>query len=222
VKQELAQKYNVAWFKLAEYVSRKEKERALAIYKLLAHSLNDQAFAAQLEGDLLLAFADEAAFDRYGQAVRFYLSAEKSAEAAAVYEHMITLEPSTDEQFTLIVELYPLLSSQVRAVESTQHMLRWLLGKKEYETVSALLDRMSEKVIVPSVLHLHQELVTAWIKSENPPTDSIMVHVKKIIDYYLEIKQQKQLQTFLITLKMLHDVLYEKACGYMQEGNIKW
>jgi hypothetical protein len=48
-----------------------------------------------------------------------------------------------------------------------------------------------------------------------------MNHIKKVIDHYFNAKQQKALQSFLITLKMLHDLLYEKACIYMQEGNLQ-
>ena len=51
-------KYNVAWFKLAECVARGEKEKALGVYRLLVHSLDEPAFIRQLEGDLLLAFKD--------------------------------------------------------------------------------------------------------------------------------------------------------------------
>ena len=51
-------KYNIAWFRLAECVSRGEKERALGVYRLLAHSFGDEAFAHQLMGDLLLSFDD--------------------------------------------------------------------------------------------------------------------------------------------------------------------
>ena len=65
-------KFNVAWFKLAEFVGRKEKERALGVYRLLSHSLPDDAFAAQLRGRFLMAFYDEKAVDAYVKAARLY------------------------------------------------------------------------------------------------------------------------------------------------------
>jgi predicted negative regulator of RcsB-dependent stress response len=78
-------KFNVAWFKLAEFVGRKEKERALSVYRLLSHSLPDDAFAAQLEGDLFLAFCDdERAVDAYQKAARLY---EKNGQ----YDHAALL-----------------------------------------------------------------------------------------------------------------------------------
>src|SRR5437899_218534 len=85
-------KYNVAWFKLAECVSRGEKERALGVYRLLAHSLNDSAFARQLQGDILLSFNDVAgAVEHYRTAATLYQQDERLLEAAAVYEHIVNL-----------------------------------------------------------------------------------------------------------------------------------
>lgn len=72
---------NIAWFKLAECVTRKEKERALTILRLLVHSFNDPAFAAQLEGDILRAFSDEKAGESYRRAQQLY---EQSATDSAV------------------------------------------------------------------------------------------------------------------------------------------
>ncbi len=213
-----SEKHNVAWFKLAEFVSRGEKERALAMYRLLSHSLEDKAFARQLEGDLLLSFNDDAAYDRYGYAVRLYLEQGRSVEAAAVYEHMVTLEPRSEEQLTLLVDLYKQMPNNVRVFEVTQHLLRCLMSIKELEKVSVVLQHIDNPAQFTVV---HQELVQAWLKTENPPTESLMVHVKKIIDHHFSVKQPKPLQTFLMTLKMLHDLLYQKACSYMQDGNLQ-
>ena len=220
MKQTSPDKYNVAWFKLAEFVSRGEKERALALYRLLAHALDDQAFARQLEGDILLAFNDETAYDRYGNAARLYIQQGRSSEAAAVYEHMVTLEPTTNEHLLHLVDLHKQFINNRRITEITQHLLRCMVDKREFERASWLLQQLDDHT--GAFAQVHQELVQAWIKMENPPTDSVMVHVKKIIDHYFSAKQQKPLQTFLMTLKMVHDLLYQKACGYMQDGNLKW
>src|SRR3990172_10433854 len=72
MRQVPAEKYNIAWFKLAEFVARGEKERALGIYRLLIHSFDDKAFSYQLEGDLLSAFNDESARDKYLSAAQLY------------------------------------------------------------------------------------------------------------------------------------------------------
>ena len=93
MRQLPSDKYNVAWFKLAEFVGRGEKERALGLYRLLVHSFNDQALALQLEGDILLSFNDMNALEKYGSAALLYQERGRFIEAVAIYEHMIMLKP---------------------------------------------------------------------------------------------------------------------------------
>jgi len=220
MKQHSVDKQTVAWFKLAEFVSRGEKERALAMYRLLAHALDDQAFIRQLEGDLLLAFHDELAFERYNQAAVLYVKQGQTAQAASVYEHMIMFDSITQEQLILLIDLYKQLSKETRVIEATKHMIRCLLEQKLFEQVSMILQSFDDND-AQGVL-LHQELIQAWVGVENMPTDSLMIHVKKIINFYFSSKQQKSLQTFLMTLKMFHALLYQQACHYMHEQQITW
>jgi len=46
----------IAWFKLAEFVEKKEKEKALVLYRLLARSINNNAFGLHLLGTLHQSF----------------------------------------------------------------------------------------------------------------------------------------------------------------------
>jgi tetratricopeptide (TPR) repeat protein len=105
---------NVAWFKLAEFVSRKEKERALGVYRLLAHSLPDDAFAAQLEGDLLMAFYDEKAIDAYKKAARLYEKKGQLDHAALLYEQMLVLKPENKEFLVQALRLYELIPNNIK------------------------------------------------------------------------------------------------------------
>lgn len=88
-----SEKFNIAWFKLAEFVGRKDKERAFTLFRLLVHALPDAAFVAQLEGDLLLAFKDERAAELYKRAALMYEEAGRVSDATAVYERMQYLRP---------------------------------------------------------------------------------------------------------------------------------
>jgi len=90
------EKYNVAWFKLAECVARGEQERAFGVYRLLSHSFEDRAFAQQLAGDLYLAFQDsKSAVQKYEDAAYLYKQSGRLCEAAAVYDHLCTIDPSS-------------------------------------------------------------------------------------------------------------------------------
>ncbi len=228
MKQQTIAKNVVAWFKIAEFVSRGEKERALAVYRLLAHTIDDQAFVQQLEADILLAFHDEAAFEHYAKAAMLYVDTSKYAEAAAIYEHLIMLEPTTQEQLRVLVELLNIMptveqgqKAKTRMTETTLHYLRSRMEKNEFEKVSWMLQELDGIAGSHHALSImHQELVTAWLKISNPPTDPLRVHVRKTIDYYFGVKQQKSLPTFLMTLKMLHSMLYQDACFYMQEVDL--
>ncbi len=104
--------YNVAWFKLAECIARGEKERALGVYKLLAHSLNDTALAIQLEADILLYFNKQDALATYQRAAEEYTSNKELFKAACVYEHMLTIDPNNKTYTKIIIELYKQLDMQ--------------------------------------------------------------------------------------------------------------
>jgi len=101
--------HTIAWFKIAEYVSRGERERALGVYRLLSHSFDDAAVALQLEGDILWSFNDVKAVEKYQQAATLYAEQNRLLEAAAVYEHLITLQPDTAQYYTQLIELYTTL-----------------------------------------------------------------------------------------------------------------
>ncbi len=84
-------KCSIAWFKLAEFTNRREKERALLFYRLLVHSINNEAVACQLEGDLFAAFNDQRALDCYRRAARMYTQMNKAVHAEVLYELIKTL-----------------------------------------------------------------------------------------------------------------------------------
>src|SRR3989338_10235403 len=109
--------HNIAWFKLAEIVSRGEKERALSVFKLLMHSISDPAFAYQLEGDILLAFDDDAAIDRYHLAANLYKKNGDYQKAIAVYEH-VALFKNDLKILEALLDVYDVLEDQTGIINS--------------------------------------------------------------------------------------------------------
>jgi len=92
MKQTQSDKHTIAWFKIADCVSRGEKERALGVYRLLSHSFNDNAVARQLEADIYLSFGEQdLAVSLYVQAIELYQKSQRNLEAVAVCEHLITI-----------------------------------------------------------------------------------------------------------------------------------
>lgn len=100
----------VAWFKLAELISRKEKEKALSLYKLIAYSFEDKAYSLQVEGDILWSLEDKNALEKYSQAAYLYKKEKKLVSSTAVYEHLLTLNPDNFDYLKMLVLLYLFLS----------------------------------------------------------------------------------------------------------------
>lgn len=99
-------KYTVAWFKLAECVAKGEKEKAFGVYRLLMHSLEDKAYAHQLEGDLLGAFQDERALEKYEHAAQLYVANNRWKEAIALYEEIASMTVDNSRAIHCLVQLY--------------------------------------------------------------------------------------------------------------------
>jgi hypothetical protein len=102
-----AQKYTIAWFKLAECVSRGDKERALGVYRLLSHSLTSDALRAQLQGDIWLSFGElDNAITQYREAAHKYRINNQLVESASLFQHLRFLDPHTPFYKNAAQELY--------------------------------------------------------------------------------------------------------------------
>ncbi len=134
----------VAWFKLSELITRKEKEKALSLYRLLSHSLEDKAYALQVEGDILWSLEDKDALEKYTQAAYLYKKEKNLASATAVYEHLLTLQPHEFDYLSKLIIFYALLSWTEKFEE------RYLLLLDEFDQGMARLDQvfdLSKRVI---------------------------------------------------------------------------
>jgi tetratricopeptide (TPR) repeat protein len=124
------QKYVIAWFKIAEYVNRGEKERALGVYRLLSHSIDDQSLVLQLEADILYACQDERCFDIYYKAALDYLKKEKKGQAAALFEQMLLVKPDAMAIRSQLVTLYIKLEKNQAAYLHTKMLVCSYMDQK--------------------------------------------------------------------------------------------
>src|SRR5260221_14409384 len=115
MKQTQVDKHTIAWFKIAECVSRGEKERALGVYRLLSHSFNDNAIKYQLEADIYCSFGEtELAIALYHQAMEAYKKSQRFLEAAAVGEHLVVLQPADMNLHRNLIQLYLSLGMMIK------------------------------------------------------------------------------------------------------------
>jgi len=163
---------SVAWFKLAEFVSRGEKEKALNLYRLLSHSFDEKAYALQLEADVLWAFEDMEALERYRQAAFLYKKEQKIASAVAIYEHLLTLQPGSCENLVSLLEFYARLSwvdkfkdrlSLLVELFENRKLSQWVLWEA-IETVVFILREQKNKKIFDLLSGLLEERIPVLLE----------------------------------------------------------
>lgn len=94
MKQSNAAKSSVAWFRLAECVNRKERERAFQLYRLLIHSFDDNtAFLKKLEGDMWFEFDLSQSLKCYATAADTYKKNNNYYESYIIYKKLSELVP---------------------------------------------------------------------------------------------------------------------------------
>jgi hypothetical protein len=120
---------SIAWFKLAELVMRKEREKALSVYRLLSHSFENRAYALQLEGDILWYLDDKSCTEKYKEAALLYHKEKAWFDAVAVYEHLHTVAPSPDH-ITVLLRYYTLVDWPEKAQQCFDQFQELIKQKK--------------------------------------------------------------------------------------------
>lgn len=143
MKQTQFDKYTIAWFRIAECVSRGEKERALGVYRLLSHSFNNNAVARQLEGDIYFSFGEqESAISLYQQAMELYQKSERFLEAAAVCEHLVIMRPHDVLLRREAIKLYNTLTNTPKIHEHVRKSLDIILATKQDHSMQEFLSML--------------------------------------------------------------------------------
>ena len=202
MKQERSDKYSVAWFKLAECISRREKERALGVYRLLSHSFDNVAIAYQLEGDILCAFdlLDEA-IEQYEKAAKVYQEREQYMQAVSVYEHLYELA-ERDWYLRQMIELWKLCNKPDRVREYSKRLCLLWAKQSNYDAMTQWVKKMS---LEP------QQLGTFYgeIVSQASNSEPLIKQIVESLAYNADALQQ-----MLQYLKMHDEQAYEIACSY--------
>lgn len=212
MKQVLARKYNVAWFKLAECIARREKERALGVYRLLSHSFENQALVHQLEGDIMLAFNNhEAAIGKYMQAATLYEQQEEHMQAIAVYDHMLMLAYHADIVKKMIA-LYSAVSDHQCMMYSIKQLCLAQLKSQENDQFFAFLQTVQITHMQKAKLCVDVTLIAL----EEDAIDRQMAI--QLVKHTLELLMYDHalLQQFLVNMRAIDESMYHYACGHIQ------
>ncbi len=206
--------YNVAWFKLADYIARGEKERALGVYRLLSHSLDDTALALQLRADILRAFGDPTALTIYQQAAEQYRLHNKTLQAAAVYEHLVTLDPENIAFRQILIELYQQLNIRSKVIEYVKLLVAKLLHKGEWQKAIELAHSYETAGNEQFAAELHEQILFCIAPKADVLADTKLMHAKKAIDAWYMMENDTAIAALITKLKSLNEQIAHHAQAY--------
>ena len=211
-----SESYNVAWFKLADFVARGEKERALAVHKLLMHSVQDEAIPYQLEGDILLAFDDESALDKYHIAANLYKKSGKMHQAASVYEHVCIFKED-EKILEALFDVYHALKDNDQALDTFSRLAKVCLQKNDFGLIVNLFHRYLIGFDQDLQALLTVRLLTALLLYDET-NKQISLYINQAIDLLKASANEEDLYKLLSLLEEFHEEEYDKAQQYLERN----
>lgn len=139
--KQIGQKYSIAWFNLNRFILRGEREKVLSIYKLLSRSIDDTALNLQLEGDILNAFQDFNALEKYIDSAKIYIKQNRISEAITVYEK-ISILTNDHNLLEKLLDLY-LQNKNHKKIDSLLDAKLNLLLEKESSELQFFLAKLN-------------------------------------------------------------------------------
>lgn len=204
-------KYTIAWFKLAEFVWRKEKERALAIYKLLAHSLYDDALASQLEGDILLSFNDQKGLSSHARAAALYEKHQKFSQAAVLYENLSFLMPDIFEYSYKAMHLYAKLNNTKKFSKSVGSLTTLISKQQLYHEI----DILAQTIALPEHHTEFYDKMLIRMVTDNTSEAIVQQYLHKALENHA--KYNSLPDTLLSKLRAVDEKIYAYACDLVTQ-----
>ncbi len=211
--------HNIAWFKLADFVARGEKERALSIFKLLVHSISDKAFALQLEGDILLAFHDNMALDKYHASAAFYKKQGDYQKAIAVYEH-VSLFKNDIKILEALLDVYNIVHNKIGIIHA---FARFAILAVQMKNFGLLINKlhlylMTQDSSLQAELYGYTFFALLFHNKDNP---QIEMYFLQALDLYLKSEDKHGLTRFMAKLKVADDFFYQQAEKFLLGARVE-
>jgi hypothetical protein len=214
-------KYTVAWFKLAECVAKGEKEKAFGVYRLLMHSLEDKAYAHQLEGDLLGAFHDERALEKYEHAAQLYVINHRPKEAIALYEELVLMNLDNARAMHCLLELYNKHKKPEQYAPKIIRLAQLFIAKKNLSPIERLIDMLPSCTASDETAKSSIELCTQIVQKEEAESHVIEKVVQKTALYVTSQVNTHLLEQLLSELKQINSHWYQCARDYITSNGPK-
>lgn len=101
-----------SWDKLFTYIQTGDLQRVLALYRLLASTIKDEAYAQKLKADILWVIKPEQAAQSYVSAAELYEQDGRLVQAHTLIKMLTVLEPEVQEYHLMCVKLQRVLDQQ--------------------------------------------------------------------------------------------------------------
>jgi tetratricopeptide (TPR) repeat protein len=208
-----SESYTVAWFKIADFVSRGEKERALHMYPLLMHSISEPAISYQLEGDILLSFDDMTALECYRKAVELYKKSGKVRQAIGVYEHA-SLFVDDEKIFKELLDLYIICDDSVGFNLIFSKLAKFYLHHGYQSVLSDFVEFCKELMPIKFVALVYANyirlLMMYGLEKNNLGKELEFCLELFLKSFEINNNLEKEFHKFLSELKVLHPLEFEK------------
>ncbi len=215
MKTLVSESYNIAWFKLADFVTRGEKERALNLLRLLMHSINNPALTLQLEGDILLAFDDQTAFLRYQNAALLFQKTDKFQEAIGICQHALTFKDD-EKILEIMLESYISMNNTNGIKSSFIKLTKLFINKNQTDQLIIFTHQMCNPLNTNLQTILYSQLLIA-ILLYHPTYEKLTEIIAIIINMYQKSFHDKTITTnltkFLAEVKAVDIKVYDQIKG---------
>lgn len=217
MRQVSSGKYTIAWFKLAECVARGEREKALGVYRLLSHSIDDPAYALQLEGDIFWTFNDyDAALEKYHEAALLYKNNHKYSQACSMWEHILLLVPGHIRSLEALLDM----SIELKHRAKLTYYFGLLYSAHElhhqFEKMQNLLDSMAPFWDISERVEWYSKTSLLFIHQIPEAHEFVTKNLRITIDLHLHYDNNELLSLFSSTVKAISNRYYQEIIWYLR------
>lgn len=204
---------NLAWFKLSEFISRGEKERAFSIYKVLILAFDNKAFCLLVEGDLHANFHEnQEALSKYLEAARLYESEQDTFLQSIAYESIVKVSKSLN-YWKKLLELYQLIGYKRKILFALKTIFYISLENKSEAEAKEALDQVCK---LDSCMEEEEALALYQLQQKTEKKDALN-NISKILETHFTKGNSKSLQKFLSKLEALDKETYENVVTQMKD-----
>lgn len=217
MRQVSSDKYTIAWFKLAECIARGEREKALGVYRLLSHSIDDPAYALQLEGDIFWTFNDcNAALEKYHEAAVLYKINQKYSQAFSVWEQILLLVPHHIRTLEILVNLSLELKDYSKIKTYSQILYQAYEQHHAYSKLIDLVEMIVAYISIDEQAIWYRKTSLLFIHQIPEAIELVNKTLRKTIDLLIKLDNLEQLRLFVSTVQAINQRYYQETVWYLQ------